>query len=345
MTVVIFILFWYLSYRFFYQSGEVNVLAMWNSMTSLLGLLFGLFLAGTMVSLLGVMVKEWWIAVVTFVLATFSFFIFYPPGLLSLAILLLLLIVLSLTFISIERERSVRIKISVYKILRRGFPVVLTMLSILLAVTYYLASAESIEEKGVQIPRQSFDSSTGILENYVAKAYIPGFTKDMSVSEASFQLLLNEIAKEGASWRDMSIATDLESTLVAEGIDINNDQAVMDAIQDNQVVREKALELYQETGTDDNILSSFGLDQMATNQPVIDAAYNALNDKINDLLQPYRNIVPIIFAVTFFLVLQFLNFFIKWIVYGTVWLIFIILKATKFVRVDKVEKLVEEINL
>jgi len=320
-------------------------MSIWGGTADFIGLFIGIFLVGTVVGLIGILVEKWWVVAATYFLATVSFFIFFPFKLLPVAAILFFLIILVLTFLSIERERKVRIRVNVYKILRRGFPVVLTMLAIVLAVSYYVSSVEDIKDNGVQIPRQSFDSSTDVLESYIAKVYIPGFNKDMSVSEASFQLVLNEFSQEGASWREMKIADNLESTLVTEDIDVNDNQAVMGAIKDNQVVHDKALELYQGTETSDNLLGSFGLGDVASNQPIIDAAYNALNDKINDLLQPYRSIVPIAFAITFFLMLQFFTFFIKWVVYGAVWLLFIILKATGFLQVVKVPKEIEEIKL
>ncbi|MFH2104762.1 MAG: DUF456 domain-containing protein [Parcubacteria group bacterium] len=344
VAVIAFIISWYLSYRFFYQ-GEGASMSIWGGTTDFIGLFVGIFLVGAVVGLIGILVEKWWVVAATYFLATVSFFIFFPFKVLSVAAAFFLLIVLVLTFLSIKEERKVRIKVSVYKILRRGFPVVLTMLAIVLAISYYVSSVEDIKDNGVQIPRQSFDSSTDVLESYIAKAYIPGFNKNMSVSEASFQLMRNEFSQEGASWREMKIANDLESTLVAEGVDVDDNQAVMEAMQDNQVVHDKALELYQETEADDNLLGSLGLGDVTSNQPIIDAAYNALNDKINDLLGPYRSIVPIAFAVTFFLMLQFFTFFIKWAVYGTVWLLFIALKAVGFIRIIKVPKEIEEIKL
>ncbi|MBU1177762.1 hypothetical protein KJ903_00930 [Patescibacteria group bacterium] len=344
VTVISFILAWYLSYRFFYQ-GEGAVMSLWGKTTDFIGLFTGIFLVGAVVGLVGVLVEKWWVVVATYFLATASFFIFSPFKLLSLTATLFFLIVLVLTFLSIEQERKVRIRVSVYKILRRGFPAVLTMLTIVLAVSYYISTVEGIKNNGVQIPRQSFESSTGILEKYISEAYIPGFSKNMTVSEVSFQLFFNEVSKAGDNWRDMGIAPELESTLEAEDIDTDDNQAVMEAIQDNQVVHDKALELYQGTGASDNLLGSFGLGDVASSQPIIDAAYNAFNDKINDLLAPYRSIVPIAFAITFFLILQFFTFFIKWGVYGVIWLIFILLKAVGFVKVVKVKKEVEEIKL
>lgn len=346
VTVLMFILFWYIAYRFFYSSDGAEAVPLLSKTSGFVGLFAGVFLVGVVVGLLGLIVEKWWLVPATYLLSILPFFLFFPFKLLHLPVVVFLMVVLVLSFFSMQREREARRRIQVHKILRLGLPAVLLMIAITMAVVYYVSSAEKIKEEGVQIPRQSFDNS-GVLESYIAEAYIPGFSKNMSVSEASFQLFLNEFSKEGDDWTQLDFAEDLRPTLEAESIDVNDNAKVLTALKNNQIVREKAVELFKETSANKNLIASFGLGEasIADNQPVIDAIYNVLNSTANEFLKPYRGIMPVAFAVTFFLMLQFSNFFIKWAAEGAVWLLFKLLKAVGFLRIVKEKKEVEDIRL
>jgi hypothetical protein len=151
--------------------------------------------------------KEILLIALIFILASFFLvFGFKFEYLAALFIALLLFIFGSYKAIS---EKELRIKIQISKILRRGLPIVLTGLSLIVATVYYFSPAVFRGENQIQVPRPLFDIiiqpvTKGLEEQISLPELSERFDVPLQgeVNDMLYQVVNQEINKYSQSYKE-----------------------------------------------------------------------------------------------------------------------------------------------
>lgn len=189
------------------------------------------------------------------------------------------------------------------KSMRRGLPIFFTVIAFIISLTYFSSIAK---DKQVFIPKSVFDISAGILQNYLG-GLVPGFRKDATVNEILTNFAKNELKKQ---------------------------------LNVNEIPKEKLNELVEEQ----KIALSKGMGiKISGREKTVDLLYNLTNQKIDELFGQYKEYLPYLSAIGFFLAIKVLTwplYFISLIlIYFTVKLMLFTGLLKKEVVTIKSEKL------
>jgi len=116
----------------------------------------------------------------SFVVSLILFFIFFHNEFLYCFIALIILL-LCFWFASnrIKKEEEVQVSLNFWRIWKRGLPIFITALCLLISVAYYFSPGTlEIKEAKIKIPRESFNSTIKPLENFIEKRFPQGVSLD-----------------------------------------------------------------------------------------------------------------------------------------------------------------------
>lgn len=137
----------------------------------------GFFVLLVFLSLSWLLAKSREILLIALIFILASFFLVFSFKLEYLAALFIALLLFVFGSYKAVSEKELRIKIQISKILRRGLPLVLTGLSLIVATVYYFSPAAFKGENQIQIPRPLFD--------IIIQPITGGFEEQISLPELS----------------------------------------------------------------------------------------------------------------------------------------------------------------
>jgi len=329
------LLFWYFLHALFYAESSILNNLIWT-------LLF-FFIFVVLSGLTCFLIDSKAIAFPLLTLCALSFFLFFGFKIGYLIGIILFLIALFAGYLSINSEKRVRIRVSLRKSLGYGLPLVLTFSIIMICIAYYFAPAIQAQAREITIPKQMFDAAVAPAEGVIS-GLVPGFKKSMTVDEFTFLMTLSTLEKQ----EEFELPPEAIEFLKEEGVDIASKQEVFEAIRENPRVREKFMEMFREQeGKEEGgqgLFEGLGI-EVKGDEPFLDAIYKAANQKLNEVLGPYRKYIPLAASVSLFFILRILMIPFDWLVMSFAWLLFALLKAVKVVRIEKVQKEVETIAM
>ena len=126
------------------------------------------------------LIKNKLILLGSFAISLILFFIFFHNEFLYYFIALIILL-LCFWFASnrIKKEEEVQVSLNFWRIWKRGLPIFITALCLLISVAYYFSPGTlEIKEAKIKIPRESFNSTIKPLENFIEKRFPQGVSLD-----------------------------------------------------------------------------------------------------------------------------------------------------------------------
>lgn len=152
------------------------------------------------------------------------------------------------------------------------------------------------------------------------------------------------IAQNGFQIPDSLIDTTLQLT-TSSLPNIQTEQASLPQITPEQLdLLRKNPELLRQSGLDPKILES--LTNPQKNQPPANLANNLIKqtvkDQIQNFIKPYISFVPVGLAILLFLTLQFFTSITNLFIYPLLWLLFLILEKTNFIKFETEQRTVRK---
>ncbi len=258
-----------------------------------------LYLVG--ISLALILYQERQLFVVTVALSFVAFFVFLPFRLEYIFLFFLALLAASRSFSSVKDELHNHLAFRVAPPLRRGLPILLTVLSLVLASVYYFTTGVSMSVSGSNLlPKSLFNIIVKTTEPNILQLVLPGFNQLITVDE----YIAGTIRR-----------------------DVGNSFDVLSPIQQAELLRHARSQLFKE----------FNL-QVEGDQLLSDAFYQAIILKSESLLGPYKQSIPLAFAIALFLFLRAVAFPYTWLVICTSWGIMRLLMRLHVVEIQQVER-------
>jgi hypothetical protein len=230
--------------------------------------ILSLILYLTCVSVLLLMTRRRMLFVGVFAASLLPIPLFFIISMTTITFVLLGAVAASIAYGRTKNEIETRIKATVYGPLRTGLPIILTSLSLLLASLYYSSTVQSFDIKGEDlVPKQLYNWL--LHTSYGPKAVesiLPGFKPDETVDD----YLIHGIEKEtGAKFN--SLPPEQQQSILEEAR--------------KQIFNEFEIEVT-------------GKEHMG------DVFYKAMAARGNILVEPYKNLFPLAFAIALFFFLR-----------------------------------------
>jgi len=190
------LLTWFFLYRVFYVGWDRSSLIL-----TILGLLFW----GISVCLGALLIEKKVVLYSGFGLSLLSFFIFFHgaeigPG--QFRVALYYFIIMALIFLTfliyrkrVQHEKKMRIKMNFWRILRRGLPLVLTMVCLLVTLAYYFSPSlgTSITKTEFQISRNLFDRFIKPFEGLIQSRLPENAIEKEDINDTLYELINSQI--------------------------------------------------------------------------------------------------------------------------------------------------------
>ena len=159
-----------------------------------LGLSIGFFILLSFLSLNWLLSKSKILSAITFVFVLISFFFVFEFRWEYLAVVIAALFLLFLSCIFAINEKNIRLKIDVVRILKRGLPIVLTALSLIIASAYYFSPLSLRGDERIEIPRPLFDTVATPALEIAQNQFLGQFSgQEVRIGAAEMTLIKEEI--------------------------------------------------------------------------------------------------------------------------------------------------------
>jgi hypothetical protein len=275
---------------------------------------------------------------------SFFFFFFLPKEqtifclYLTGALIFLLLIVIGAELMLKEKEQ--RLKISLRKTWKRGLPLIITALSLIIALVYYFNPLIRIGQEKIEIPTKFFGlilKPTSGLVSRIIPFYDPEMTVDQILSAA---LVLQ--GGEGISSQDIP-ADLLEKISPGEnGFDVNillQDPEIMSLVQqagqgiDENLLAEQRKQLSESLGV-----------KLAGDETMDVVLANIVNTRINSFVGPNTRVISLAIAIALFFLLKLVGKLLGIVAVILSRMIFSLLRIFKIAKIQQEMKLGEVIK-
>lgn len=236
----------------------------------------------TAFSLILLFVRSLLYTIGVFLLATAPILYFFGYGVPVLVCLVLALCASLRAYSRVRQEEESRINFRVRALLREGLPVVFTVLSLVLAVLYYVDTKETPKRIVLKdlVPPALFERILLYTPN-IPGDILPDFDPHMTVDEYATQALHQN------------------------GIDIS----VLPKTEQERVLREARTQLFTSfLGTNGSIPVPDGSAKIG------DVLYDSTTARSEQFIAPYEHLFPVAFAIAFFLFLRSVAFPFSWII-------------------------------
>lgn len=249
------------------------------------GVLFILF--GVALCLIMLLIKNKFILFGSFGLSLVLFFIFFNNKLLYYLIAsIILFVAYFIASKNIKKEEEVQINLDFWRIWKRGLPILITAICLLIAVVYYFSPAINKIDTDVKIPRPIFNIVTNFIGGLIKTQLPEG--EGVSIDGNTYKILPKEQIKDFEQKYNIKIEKE-------------------DTIQDD--------------------------------------LYKVINAQINKTSSGYKKSIGYGLALALFFSLKLISLIYVPIVIMLSWLILKILIAVKFVKLGKIQKEVETVDL
>lgn len=330
------LLFWYFLHALLYAEVPTLALRIWT--------LVFFFVFAVFVGLICFLVDQKTIAFPFLAISSLSFFLFFGYRIGYLICVILFLIVLFLSYEGINSEKKIRIRLTFRKSVGTGLSWILTFCVIMICLAYYYSPGIQAQAQEVKIPKPLFDQGIAQSETIIS-GFIPGFRKEMTVDDFIFEMTLSTLEKQ----EEFELPPESKTFLLQEGVDVTSKEEIFKAIRENPKVKEKFMEMMKEQQKEggqgpEELFKGLGV-EVKGDEKIADVLYKLANQKLNEFAGPYKKYIPLAASIGLFFILRILMIPFGWFVILVSWILFTLLKTTQVVRIEKVQKEVEIIEM
>ncbi len=265
-------------------------------------------------SLLCFLAKKWRVIVLVSLFSALSFFLSFHFLWYNLAAAILFFISLVGNFGKVKNERVDRISINIFRSLRHSLFWSLIVLFAFAAVAYYFALQEKTgEEAKLKLPPIAIKATSNYLGTLLSARFFPGatFKAETTVDDLIRDSLESQF--DDPAYNILSVEE--KEQMIEEQIPKNR----------RQISEEIGFEL-------------------SGREKMTEVILRASNNKINQLVAPYRNYIPIVFAFSLFLTLMAVSPLIRLLSIFFAFILFEILIAARFIKIEKVQREIEVVR-
>lgn len=329
---------WFFLHQFFYLGGGAFLIL------SVIGFLFW----GASLCLTILLVNKKILLYLSFILSLILFFVFFRGGDIvsarSLEIfyysIVLFLIFITFLFYKLRarREMKTRINLNFWRILRRGLPLIFTLLCLLVALAYYFSpSLGGISDAEFEIPRGIFDAALKPLGGLI-KTRLPLYSPDMTVDELLTVFSLAD--SEGVSDLSFIPSIELYNLIQSKGIsietlDINKllkDPEIVNALRED--IRERTNSLSRTQLAQQRLVLSEKLGiEINAGETLNDVLYKLVNAQISGISGEYKEYLPIALAIALFFSLRLLAVILIPCIILFTWIMIKLLIKLNFIKI------------
>lgn len=265
-------------------------------------------------SLLCFLSEKWRTIIAVSFFSAFSFFLSFHFNWYNIFIAFLFFLGLLGNFGKVKTEKADWVSLHVFRSLRHTLFWSLIVLFAFISLSYYSALEVSKEEVKVKLPPLAIKATS----NYLITLFSAHFFRGASFgAETTVDNLIQESLKnqfENPAYNALS--ENEKQRLIEEQIPVSR------------------TELSRQVGFD-----------ISGNEKMTEIILRASNKKLNQFIAPYKSFMPLILAFSLFITLFAVSPIVKWLSIFTAFIIFKILVAVKFIKIEKIQKEVEIANL
>ncbi|MDP2683785.1 MAG: hypothetical protein Q8P20_01885 [bacterium] len=299
----------------------------WENILIVLSTLLAMCLMFTLIAIAEIVITNKWFLFAMAIVSAGTLFVFFRPSLWSFVAFLLVVLSLMYWKRQIRVDEDTRIKFLPQKIIDNGLRLAVTLVLLAACFSYFsfLATRPNAEQQTLDgLVSQGSQVVEGVLDLYYHEEFDPTMTLDDFLTNITFAVG-EKISAEG-----VKVETGNEEL----------DNALGDAITEGISVVEQ--EFVDETRN--SFANSFEIEVNGT-ESMSEVINLIVAKNIAKYLDPYIKLIPALLAVGLFLLLNIFGFVYRELIKSFSFLLFHILKWTKFIYIKKIQIEAEKVSL
>jgi len=337
IILVSIILFWYFLHQLIFEQGNFP-------QTAAL-LVLGFFTFGIAISLNSILVDSSSNATL-FILSGLTVFLFFKFNVYIFGGSLIFILFLILGDRRIKRERDERLKIRVFRFLKRGLPLIFTGILVAVSIIFYFSPISSFNEELI-FPRAIFDFIFKPFEGLISKNF-PGYQPGTTIDELIIMSNILGVNPEQGfpSQAEIINSPEFKKLLQSNSFDDKKESLNLNEFLKNpQVVAFFQRELESQINKispavlknkRDEFAKEFGI-ELSGNETLSDVVYKIINSNAKIFSGHYKSYLPLIFTVGLFLTLKAISIPLIWIIIIFTFVIFRLMVSANFINIKKEE--------
>ena len=244
-------------------------------------------------AIMAILVKTWWAAFLAIILSVLAVYLSFPFVNILVWGIVGGSLLLFWSYYSIRSDYDSSAKIYLARIIGRNLGKFFTALALIFSVLYFGSFKEEPDVVSLLIPENIFIKFVQVLEGPL-QGILPGFKPADTIDQ----------------FLEKSIRSQLESQGLKAGAPV-----IAEAVREQRSLYAK----------------DFGL-AITGKEKVVDVMYNFVAGQIKKFTDPFKQYVPIVFSVGFFLSLRALSFIFYYAAFPFIWSVLALLQSAKFVK-------------
>ena len=244
-------------------------------------------------AVLAILVKTWWVAFLAFFLSVVAIYLSFPFVNILIWGIAGGSLLIFWSYYSIRSDYDSSAKIYLARIIGRNLGKFFTALALIFSVLYFGSFKEEPDVVSLLIPENIFIKFVQVLDGPL-QGILPGFRPADTI--------------------DQFLEKSLRAQLESQGLKVEQ-RVLAEAIKEQRSLYAK----------------DFGL-AITGKEKIVDVMYDLVANQIKKFTDPFKQYVPIIFSVGFFLSLRALSFIFYYAAFPFIWSVLALLQSAKFVK-------------
>jgi len=274
-----------------------------------------------------------------------SFFVFFRFNIWYVLFLVALFVVMIFGYELIQSEKKARLKISLIKSIKAGFPLILFFVILLVLSAIYFNPPFKITKEGLDLPSSILQIVEKSFQNIFSRLF-PIYSEDMTVDELVVILQALEEEPDLKFEPSSEFIKELKKRGLSEKIELN--RLKEDPELENLFLKElKDFVLTHQnevTSKREEIAKNFQL-ELKGNETLSEAILDNINSKLKQLPLNYQSYLKAILIVAVFTVLNIFALPFKYLVWIFSFIIFKLLLLLKIVKITQQRQNVEILEI
>lgn len=346
LTIASGIFFWYQTLNLF-KPGQILIPNLIYFGAGLIVFLVFLLLLYILAEARGTIYLAAFLLSLIFALMYFWQFGFQPLNYFYLLGVFLFFVFLLIAYEIMGLEKEDRIKISAGKVWKRGLTLIMIALSLIISVVYYFQPILKISQDKIELPPQLIKWMLKPMSGMFNKM-LPFYSPEMTIDEMLASSLAMGGGEEGFDVE--SLGPEILSKIPMDKLttmsptELLQDPVIKTLIAEQMAQKSKSVDSHLIAQQRDEFAKSLGV-ELKGSETMDEVLGAILNSKLGDILGPYYKQISLALAVTFFFLVKFIFSLVGIVVVIAAQLLFFILKASKFVTIEIVNKEGEALSL
>ncbi len=301
--------------------------ASWNNILIVLSTLLAMCLMFTLIAMAEVLITNRWFLFFMALVSAGTLFVFFKPALWSFVAFILVILGMMLWKREIRLDEKTRVSFVPKRIIGSGLKLAVTLILLATCFNYFNFMTTRTDAE-----QQTLDSLSGtgsqVVENVLLLYYGEKFSPKMTLDE--FLASISFAVKDKIEDEKVKVDTGNEKL----------DNALGEAITEGLTAVEK--EFINEAR--ESFAETFEIDVDGT-ETMSEVIKLIVSKNIDKFLDPYVKFIPALLAIGLFFLLNIFNFVYRELIKSFSFLLFHILKWTKFIHIKKIQIEAEKISL